>query len=192
MRRLAALVALAVLSIGAAHGQQAAPEQSPFTFDPSEYQQKALEFGGYAEGKFEGFDLDRGSAFYELNKPAGHRPELNERSTGTLELTGKYHKDIVTLNFTAHADADQDAVFGNDHEIKLFEGGLNLQPETGLSFYLGKKTLLWGKGYAWNPVGFIQRPKDFDRSQPVAGGVLDGVRGLHAEPLGRSCPNRRR
>jgi hypothetical protein len=160
MRRLAGLVALAVLSAGAAHGQQAAPTEAPYTFEPSEYQQKELEFGGYAEGKLEGFGLDRGSAFYELSKPAGGRPGLNERSTGTLELTGKYHKDIVTLNFTAHADADQDAVFGNDHEVDLYEGGLSLQPETGLSFYLGKKTLLWGKGYAWNPVGFIQRPKD--------------------------------
>jgi len=160
MRRLAGLVALAVMSAGTAYGEQATPTQSPYTFEPSEYKQKELEFGGYLEGKLEGFDLNRGSAFYELNKPAGHRPELNERSTGTVELTGKLHKGIVTLNFTAHADADQDAVFGKDQDAELYEGGLNLQPTTGLSFYLGKKTLLWGKGYAWNPVGFLQRPKD--------------------------------
>jgi len=51
-------------------------------------------------------------------------------------------------------------VFGDNHDTKLYEGGLNLEPVTGLSFYVGKKTLLWGKGYAWNPVGFLQRPKD--------------------------------
>jgi hypothetical protein len=27
---------------------------------------------------------------------------------------------------------------------------------------MGKKTLKWGKGYAWNPVAFIDRPKDPD------------------------------
>lgn len=25
---------------------------------------------------------------------------------------------------------------------------------------MGKKTLRWGKGYAWSPVGFVERPKD--------------------------------
>ena len=24
----------------------------------------------------------------------------------------------------------------------------------------GKRTLRWGKGYAWNPIGFVERPKD--------------------------------
>ncbi|HEU4662881.1 MAG TPA: hypothetical protein VFS55_02490 [Dokdonella sp.] len=35
-----------------------------------------------------------------------------------------------------------------------------MQPATGLSFDLGKRVLSWGKGYAWNPVGFVQRSKD--------------------------------
>lgn len=147
-------VAASIVIAAPAYGQQ------PYTFEPSEYQKQPFELGGYAEGKLEGFSLDRGSAFYQLNKPAGSRPAVNGRGTGTLELNGKYRKGIATLNFTAHADADQDAVFDNTSEIKLYEGGLNLTPEPGLSFYLGKKTLLWGKGYAWNPVGFVQRPKD--------------------------------
>jgi hypothetical protein len=31
---------------------------------------------------------------------------------------------------------------------------------TGLSIDLGKKVLKWGKGYGWNPVGFVERTKD--------------------------------
>lgn len=156
MRRalLVSCVAVAVTSAGAAYGQSA------YTFSPSEYQPKAFEIGGYAEGRFEVFGLEPNSAFYELNKPSGRRPNTNSRATGTLELTGKYHKDIATINFTLHGDASSDTVFGGQHETRLYEGGLNLQPATGLSFYLGKRTLLWGKGYAWNPVGFVQRPKD--------------------------------
>jgi hypothetical protein len=162
MMRRALIVALALAwaGIGVAHGQAADPSQPTYTFEPSEYQQKDFEFSGYAEGKYEEFDLNRAGAFYQLNKPTGSRPSLNEKGTGTLEVSGKYHKDIVTLNFTAHGDGYRDVVFGNNHETKLYEGGLNLEPATGLSFYAGKKTLLWGKGYAWNPVGFVQRPKD--------------------------------
>lgn len=154
--RHALLISLAVtlMSTSTAHGQ------TSYTFSPSEYQRKAFEIGGYAEARLEAFGLDSGSAFYELNKPSGSLPGTNERATGTLELTGKYHKDIATANFAVRGDADRDVVFGNQDETRLYEGGLNLQPAAGLSFYLGKKTLLWGKGYAWNPVGFVQRPKD--------------------------------
>lgn len=152
--RIAAFVFAFVAFSGAARAQQT------YSFEPSEYQKKAYEIGGYAEGKLEGFALNRGGAFYQLNKPSGSRPSVNERGTGTLEVTGKYHKDIVSLNFTAHGDGYRDVVFGNNHNTKLYEAGLAIQPETGLSLDLGKKVMLWGKGYAWNPVGFIQRPKD--------------------------------
>jgi hypothetical protein len=138
----------------------AAPGQQSYSFSPSEYQAQAFQWGGYAEGKLEGFNLDRGGAFYELNKPSGSRPSLNERATGTLELNGTYHKDIATLNATLHGAGDRDVVFGDNKDLKLYDGGIALAPEPGLSFYVGKKTLLWGKGYAWNPVGFVQRPKD--------------------------------
>jgi hypothetical protein len=155
MRR-ALLLSLAVISTSTS----AAPGQPRYTFSPSEYQRKAFEIGGYAEGRFEAFSLDTDSAFYELNQPSGSRPSTSRRATGTLQVTGKYRKGISALNFTVHGDAYHDVVFGNRHETRFYEGGLNLQPAAGLSFYLGKRTLLWGKGYAWNPVGFVQRTKD--------------------------------
>jgi hypothetical protein len=183
MRRpLIVSLALILGSAGAAHGQE-----KTYTFSPSEYQRKAFEIGGYAEGKFEVFGLNPDSAFYELNKPSGNRPSIDERATGTLELTGKYHKDITTLNYTVHGDGDRDVVFGNNSEARLYEGGVGLQPKTGLSFYLGKRTLLWGKGYAWNPVGFVQRPKDpTDPNLAREGYVMataDNTRSLTSGPI---------
>ena len=77
-RRLIIALAASLAAIGPAHGQQT------YTFEPSEYQKQPFEFGGYAEGKLEGFGLDRNSAFYQLNKPAGSRPSIDERATGTL------------------------------------------------------------------------------------------------------------
>ena len=37
-----------------------------------------------------------------------------------------------------------------------------MKPSATLTVEAGKKSFLWGKGYAWNPSGFINRPKDPD------------------------------
>lgn len=37
---------------------------------------------------------------------------------------------------------------------------MRASPAEGLSFDLGKQVQRWGKGYAWNPVAFFERPKD--------------------------------
>ena len=50
----------------------------------------------------------------------------------------------------------------NEPKRMIYEGYLSLKPSTSLSFKFGKQTLLWGKGYAWNPVAFVSRPKDPD------------------------------
>jgi hypothetical protein len=39
---------------------------------------------------------------------------------------------------------------------------LSVKPAPSLSIDAGKKTLKWGKGYAWNPVAFVDRPKNPD------------------------------
>ena len=35
-----------------------------------------------------------------------------------------------------------------------------MKPNTSFIFEAGKKVMKWGKGYAWNPVSFIDRPKN--------------------------------
>jgi len=37
---------------------------------------------------------------------------------------------------------------------------------------IGKKTLKWGKGYAWNPVAFVDRPKDPDEPEQNLEGFI--------------------
>jgi len=43
----------------------------------------------------------------------------------------------------------------SDAEAKIFEGYMSLKPSPFFTVDLGKKTLNWGKGYAWNPVGLL-------------------------------------
>jgi hypothetical protein len=49
---------------------------------------------------------------------------------------------------------------GWDEDTKLFEAYASIKPSTSFIFEAGKKVMKWGKGYAWNPVSFIDRPKN--------------------------------
>jgi len=54
----------------------------------------------------------------------------------------------------------------------IYEGYLSLKPSSSLSFNFGKQTLLWGKGYAFNPVAFVSRPKDPDDPELALEGFI--------------------
>jgi hypothetical protein len=47
-----------------------------------------------------------------------------------------------------------------------------MKTSPGLKFDLGKKTMKWGKGYAWNPVAFADRPKDPDDPETAMEGYI--------------------
>ena len=40
-----------------------------------------------------------------------------------------------------------------------------MKPSPSLKIDTGKKTIKWGKGYAWNPAAFVDRPKDPDEPE---------------------------
>lgn len=135
---------------------QAAEE---YSFDASEFEKKPFELGGYVQFKQEDFSLNRDGAFYKLgyyNQP--QRADL-ERSTGTMELVGKLRQGIGTFDFHTHSDLQRDSLT-HDHDNILYEAAYSIRPDPGLTMEVGKRTLRWGKGYAWNPIGFVERPKD--------------------------------
>lgn len=131
-----------------------------FKFDAKEFAKPAFQIGGYVEGKGEYFKYERGAAFYRLNAIEKDLGDDNNRATGTAEIRTKYEKGPFTAAATVHADVEEDADQGFARELKLYEGGLALRPMTGLSADAGKKVLKWGKGYGWNPIGFVERTKD--------------------------------
>jgi len=45
-------------------------------------------------------------------------------------------------------------------EAKFYEAYLAWQASQNVAWEAGKKTQRWGKGYAWSPVAFLERPKD--------------------------------
>lgn len=128
-------------------------------FDASAFEKKPFEIGGWAQLKQEHFSLNPPGAFYKLNYLGLPQRDELDRTTGTLELIGKLRAGMGTFDFHTHSDAQRDQL-GQGHNNVLYEGAYSIRPAPSATLEAGKRTLRWGKGYAWNPIGFVERPKD--------------------------------
>ncbi|OGA64261.1 MAG: hypothetical protein A3F77_07710 [Betaproteobacteria bacterium RIFCSPLOWO2_12_FULL_67_28] len=146
-----------------------------YSFDASEFEKKPFEFGGYVELKQEAFSLNRAGAFYRLGYYGQPQRERLERTTATLQLTGKLRHGIGTFDFRTNSDLQRDQLV-RERDNKLFEAVYSMRPSPGITLEAGKRALRWGKGYAWNPIGFVERPKDPNDPQLAREGyvVADG------------------
>ena len=146
-----------------------------YSFNLDEFEKKAMTWGGYAELKAEHNWLKRDSTFGLLgfyNQPRSH---LDRLST-TLQLDGNYNKGMVDFNWLMQAFTADDQV-ENRKDLNVFSAYASIKSSPSITFELGKKTFKWGKGYAWNPVGFIDRPKDPNNPEEA----LEGYIGVAAD-----------
>ena len=134
-----------------------APAQE-FTFDASGFQKKPFELGGYLELKQQHFKLNQDSSIYLINFYAQPMSELDQ-TTLTLKPEGKFRVGQASLNFRGHVEGNRETR-DFDRTIRFDEFYASWKPNPGLTLDAGKVALKWGKGYAWNPVAFLERPKD--------------------------------
>ena len=146
--------------------------QDEFSFDMSEFEKKNLEWGGYAELKWEHMDINQGSAFSILNL-IGEPRSMLDRFTGTLQIDGSYSYGKTTFNWILQAAGQQDNLGWYDN-ADVFEAYASLKPTPLVTASIGKKSYKWGKGYAWNPVGFLNRPKDPNNPEEALEGYISG------------------
>ncbi len=130
-----------------------------FSFDVSSYEKKRYEWGGYLEGFTEYNQLASDTALYNLNFSGNDNPDAIKRFLATAELEGLYRFDSTSLNFKGHATFSDD-YFGREYQTDIYELYYAANPSDQLNLEIGKRVIKWGKGYAWNPVGFIERAKD--------------------------------
>lgn len=145
-RALAALVCLLAATAWA----------EDFKFDAAEFDRQPFEFGGYVELKTDRSWLRRDGSFYTLN---GLARDTMERNSATLKLNAKYTQGIASFNLRANAEARRDQL-GSEDTLRFDEAYVSFKPNPGFTLDAGKIAAKWGKGYAWNPVGFIERMKD--------------------------------
>ncbi|PLY00084.1 MAG: hypothetical protein C0622_09380, partial [Desulfuromonas sp.] len=144
-----------------------------YSFDIEEFEKKPLTWGGYAELKAEHNRINTDGAFALLNYYDHPRSEL-DRLTTTLQLDGNYHVEIVDFNWLLQTYSSFSQV-DDEEDLNIFSAYTSIKPTPSMTFELGKKTFKWGKGYAWNPVGFIDRPKDPNNPEDALEGYIGGA-----------------
>jgi hypothetical protein len=132
-----------------------------YTFDISEIEKKPYHIGGYAELRPILFGLDKDASLYKLRLYNRDEGATLEEYNAALQLEGSLEKGSASLFFRTNTDYKK-SYLGEDQETIVYEGFLSLKPSSSLTIDVGKKTLKWGKGYAWNPAAFVDRPKDPD------------------------------
>ena len=136
----------------------AARAAETYTFDASAFEKKPFEFGGYVEFKQQYYDLNQDGAIYLINFYDDPRSHLNE-TVLTLKPSGKLRYRDASLNFRAHLEGSWETR-ESDRLARFDELYGSYKPDPGLTLDVGKIALKWGKGYAWNPIAFVERVKD--------------------------------
>ncbi|OGR23681.1 MAG: hypothetical protein A2277_08845 [Desulfobacterales bacterium RIFOXYA12_FULL_46_15] len=132
-----------------------------YDFAIPEARKKSYELGGRLESRYIYHQLDEDSARYKLtyfqDDPGAATHEWKE----SVELSAALQKGIFqAVLLTRHEFSDTWAENEWTHDV--YEGYVSLRPAPSLTLDAGKKQVSWGKGYAWNPAGFINPSKDPD------------------------------
>ncbi len=130
-----------------------------YTFDVSEIEKKPYHVGGYLEFYPIVFGLDKNAALYKLNFYDRDTKGTTEQYNGTLQLEGSLEKGISRLYVKTYTNYLNSYQYETT-KTNIFEGYLSLKPSSSLIMDTGKKTMNWGKGYAWNPAAFLDKSKD--------------------------------
>ena len=148
--------------------------EEEYKFDLSEIEKKPYHVGGYVELRPVLFVLDRDAALYKLTFYNRDEGKTIEAYNGKLQLEGSLEKGIARLFVRTNFDLQYSYLGWEHNEAKsmIYEGYLSLKPSTSLSFNFGKQVVPWGKGYAWNPVAFVSRPKDPDDPELAREGYI--------------------
>lgn len=135
--------------------------QESYTFDLAEIEKKPYHLGGYVEFKPLLFGLDRESAFYKLRFYRAPQGETMPEWNGRVQWEGSYEKGSYRVYAKMNTDL-KGSPAGSSERTLFHEAYGSVKPSSSLKVEAGKKALRWGKGYAWSPVAFLDRPKDPD------------------------------
>lgn len=125
-----------------------------FSFDFNDYQRPPWELNGFVQASVQQFDLNNDSALKQLS------PDNNfTRYLAETELSGLYRWDQVSLQGLAKWQGQTDRYQTQD-QADLYELYVHYQPSPNWQWELGKRSLKWGKGYAFNPGAVFERAKD--------------------------------
>lgn len=151
----------------------AAADETPADNEPAEaYSEQILsklELSGSLDSRYSLLQSRKTSSLYKLQN-FGQTEKSGELSQFLLEpyLNGDYVTKDIGFHFKTHSTYinEQSSTF---ELVELYES-VNVQPT--LTFLVGKKAYTWGKGYAFNAVGYVNPTKDSENPESVQAGKM--------------------
>jgi len=175
---------------------QPAYSQEKFQIDLSEIEKevekaanKPYSLGGFFEFQPITYGVDRDHAFAKLKFDLVRSGRTFQQYNFGLRLEGSYKKDIFSVFFQTDTLV-QNQFVGWQEGTKLLQGLISLRPNSNFSMEVGNKIFKWGKGYAWSPVAFVDRPKNPEDPEELRQGytVLNATwNQSFAGPLGNAA-----
>lgn len=135
-------------------------EDDLYSFDVDSYTKKIWEWKGELKLTAAQRIFNEDSVFYKqkfkqesTEDPQDYSLELNLESRWDWNWSRLYLAGEISTTESTQEDADDDDAY-------LREGYWELALFLPDSLQIGKRLLRWGKGYAYNPVAFLERPKN--------------------------------
>src|SRR3989339_903919 len=131
--------------------------------------EKKLEWNGNLDVKYSLFNMDQNSALYKLQF-FKNPPSSSLFSQYRLEpyLNAEYRTSDLGFVLKTHASYYSDT----NSRFDLFEAYASFSPSFNTNLQAGKRVYSWGKGYAFNPVGFVNPVKDPENPELAQAGLL--------------------
>ncbi len=146
-------------------------EDDLYVFDVDSYTKKVWEWKGELELTAAQRTFRPDSVFYQA-KFKGNAPKNAQDCGLQLSLESRWDWEWSRLYLVGEASGEASTRKDGDTETtSLMEGYWELaifQPD---SLQVGKRLLRWGRGYAYNPVAFLERPKSSEDPEARREGI---------------------
>jgi hypothetical protein len=124
-------------------------------------ERKPYTVGGFLETRPVVSWLDRDAVLYKLRWYESPQKQTTTQYNQQVLLDASVKRGSWSLNSRSVLDGNR---IDGDWSVRgtSYEAYASFKPSASFTLDIGKKRLNWGKGYAWNPVAFVDRPKNPD------------------------------
>ncbi len=143
-----------------------------YNFDISSYEKPDYEIDGYIELFHTHSRLNTNSALYNLFLSTSNPVSVNNQYSAELQLSGVYRFSKNQVHFQYSAESQHSDISDTYNDSLFYQFYYTNNQFNNFTIDIGKRIQKWGKGYAWNPVGFIERKKDPDDPELSREGYL--------------------
>jgi hypothetical protein len=148
--------------------------EESYTFNADEVEKKPYFLGGYIEFRPTLYGLDNDAALYKVRFFDRSLGDTLMEYNGKLFLDAGLRKDPFSVFLQTSTDY-KDSQVTSQLSTTLYQGYVSFKPSDSFTADGGKRTLKWGKGYAWSPAAFFDRPKDPDDPELALEGFWVGT-----------------